>query len=61
MRDPSWANETENVQFDPLSFIKYIKNTGRAYQRQAMELLNTYRLFAEAFSQEEQHYAIFNM
>jgi hypothetical protein len=40
-------------QFDALSFIKYIKNTGRAYQRQAIELVNICRVFVEASSQEE--------
>jgi hypothetical protein len=42
-------------QFDALSFIKYIKNTGRAYQRQAIELVNIIRVFEEASSQEERH------
>ena len=46
-------------QFDALSFISYIKNTGRAYQRQAIELVNICRMFVEASSQEEQHDATF--
>jgi hypothetical protein len=42
-------------QFDPYSFVKYIRVIGRAYQRRAIELVKTCRLFVEASPQEDQH------
>ncbi|KAI0251689.1 hypothetical protein BJV78DRAFT_418061 [Lactifluus subvellereus] len=47
-------------RFDPLSFKRYFRNIGRAYQRQAIELVNICRFFVEASSQELQHDATFN-
>ncbi|KAI9439129.1 hypothetical protein H4582DRAFT_118549 [Lactarius indigo] len=34
--------------FDKLSFAKYMKNIGRAYRKQAMELISTCRTFVQA-------------
>ncbi|KAI0263584.1 hypothetical protein BC834DRAFT_886455 [Gloeopeniophorella convolvens] len=47
--------------FDAYSFVKYIKNIGRAYQRQAVELVNICRLFVEASPQTERHDATFKL
>ena len=46
-------------QFNPYSFIKYIKFIGRAYQRQAIELVMICRLFVEVSPQEDQQDAQF--
>jgi hypothetical protein len=37
--------------FDGLSFVKYMKDIGRAYRKQAMELVSTCRIFAQAQEQ----------
>ncbi len=42
-------------QFDPYSFVKYVAATGRAYQRQAIELVVICRLFMQASPQSVQH------
>jgi hypothetical protein len=44
-------------RFDALSFTGYVKNTGRAYQRQAIELVNVCRIFAETSLQGGRHLA----
>jgi hypothetical protein len=46
-------------QFDPYSFVKYIRVIGRAYQRQAIELVTICRLFVEASPEDDQHDAKF--
>ena len=46
-------------QFDPYSFVKYIKAIGRAYQRQAIELVTICRIFVEVSPEEDQHDAKF--
>ena len=46
-------------QFDPYSFVKYIRVIGRAYQRQAIELVMICRLFVEVSPQEDQYDATF--
>ena len=40
-------------QFDPYSFVKYIRVIGRAYQRQAIELITLSRLFLEYLQSPE--------
>jgi hypothetical protein len=42
-------------RFDALSLARQIKNIGRAYQRQAIELVNLCRMFAETFPPEKRH------
>jgi hypothetical protein len=37
----------ENQKFDKLSFVKYMKNIGRAYRKQAMELVSICRVFVQ--------------
>ena len=46
-------------QFDPFSFVKYVKVIGRGYQRQAIELVMICRLFVEISPQGDQHDAKF--
>lgn len=46
-------------RFDPYSFVKYIKAIGRAYQRQAIELVSICRLFVESSPENDQHDAKF--
>jgi hypothetical protein len=53
---PSLALEE---QFDPYSFVKYVKVIGRAYQRQAIELVMICRLFVEVSPGEDRHDAKF--
>jgi hypothetical protein len=53
-------DQAAEEQFDPLSFIRYFKKIGRAYQRQAIELVNICRTSVEAYSQEIRHDVIFN-
>ncbi|KAI0300015.1 hypothetical protein B0F90DRAFT_571146 [Multifurca ochricompacta] len=38
-------------KFDRLGFVKYMKNIGRAYRKQAMELISICRLFVQAEEQ----------
>ena len=45
-------------RFDTLSLARLIKNVGRAYQRQAIELVNLCRMFVETFPPEKRHNAI---
>ena len=47
LRLPMGIPTVSTERFDALPFTKYIKNTGRAYQRQAVELVNACRLFSE--------------
>ena len=37
--------------FDGLSFVKYMKNTGRSYKKRAMELVSISRRFAQVQDQ----------
>ena len=46
-------------KFDPFSFVKYIRVIGRAYQRQAIELVTICRLFVEVSPQDDEHDATF--
>jgi len=48
-------------RLDALSFRRYIKNTGRAYQRQAIELVNICRVFVGTPSQKERRDAILKL
>jgi len=48
LRVPMGIPIVSTERFDALHLTKYIKNTGRAYQRQAIELVNACRLFSEA-------------
>jgi len=41
----------EGKSFDKFSFIKYMKNIGRAYRKQAMELVSVCRLFVQVQKQ----------
>ncbi|KAI0266081.1 hypothetical protein BC834DRAFT_875401, partial [Gloeopeniophorella convolvens] len=50
-------DQSAGKMFDPRSFLNYVKNIGRAYQRQAQELVNISRLFLEASPQTE-HYDV---
>ncbi|KAH9058141.1 hypothetical protein EDB87DRAFT_1744395 [Lactarius vividus] len=43
--------------FDALSFIKYMKNIGRAYRKQATELVSICRLFARVGEQSPRQHA----
>lgn len=45
----------DNESFDPDSFVKYLRLIGRAYQRQAVELVVICRLFLEVCPQDDQH------
>jgi hypothetical protein len=45
-------------RFDALSLARYIKNIGRAYQRQSVELVNLCRIFVETFPPEKRHNAM---
>lgn len=47
LRLPMGIPIVSTERFDALHLTKYIKNTGRAYQRQAIELVNACRLFPE--------------
>ena len=49
---------TFEERFDALSLARYIKNIGRAYQRQAVELVNLCRIFVETFPPEKRHNAM---
>jgi hypothetical protein len=42
---------TKQNVFDKLGFVKHMKNTGRSYKKQAMELISISRLFAQAQEQ----------
>ncbi|KAF8266954.1 hypothetical protein EI94DRAFT_99219 [Lactarius quietus] len=42
-------------QFDPYSFVKYIRDIGRAYQRQAIEIVTICRTFVQVSPQAYQH------
>jgi hypothetical protein len=44
-------------RLDALSFTVYIKNIGRGYQRQAIELVNACRTLTETSAQEGRHLA----
>ena len=37
----------KNQKIDKLSFVKYMKNVGRAYRKQAMELVSICRIFVQ--------------
>jgi hypothetical protein len=37
--------------FDKLSFVRYMKNVGRAYRKQSMELVSICRTFSQAQKQ----------
>jgi hypothetical protein len=39
-------NQSSNL--DKLAFVKYMKNIGRAYRKQAMELVSTCRTLVQA-------------
>ena len=45
-------------RFDTFSLARQIKNIGRAYQRQAIELVNIYRMFMETFPPEKRQNAM---
>jgi hypothetical protein len=45
-------------RLDTLSLARQIKNIGRAYQRQAVELVNLCRMFVETFPPEKRHNAM---
>jgi hypothetical protein len=45
-------------RFDTLSLARQIKNIGRAYQRQAIELVNLCRMFVDTFPPEKRHNAV---
>jgi hypothetical protein len=45
-------------RFDTLSLARQVKNIGRAYQRQAIELVNLCRMFVETFPPEKRHNAM---
>jgi len=45
-------------RFDTFSLARQIKNIGRAYQRQAIELVNLCRMFVETFPPEKRHHAM---
>jgi hypothetical protein len=49
---------TVEERFDILSLARQIKNVGRAYQRQAIELVNLCRMFVETFPPEKRHNAL---
>ena len=36
---------THSSNFDPISFLKYMEHSGRAYRKQAMELVSLCRVF----------------
>ncbi|KAH9956002.1 hypothetical protein BC827DRAFT_819775 [Russula dissimulans] len=48
-------------RFDALSLRRYVKNTGRAYQRQAIELVNICRIFVETPSHKERRDVILKL
>lgn len=45
-------------RFDILSLARQVKNIGRPYQRQAIELVNLCRMFVEKFPPEKRHNAV---
>jgi hypothetical protein len=44
LRLPMGIPVVASERFDALSFTRHVKNTGRAYQRQAVELVNVCRI-----------------
>lgn len=44
LRLPMGIPFVASERFDPLSFTSHVKNTGRAYQRQSIELVNVCRV-----------------
>ncbi|KAF8466093.1 hypothetical protein DFH94DRAFT_781924 [Russula ochroleuca] len=52
------VNLAVEERFDALSLARYIKNIGRAYQRQSVELVNLCRIFVETFPPEKRHDAM---
>jgi hypothetical protein len=48
---PSTKSHGQPSRLDTLSFAKYMKNVGRAYRKQAMELISICRLFVQAQKQ----------
>ena len=52
MSPASTANtQGQSPPFDKISFIKYMKNIGRAYRKQATELVSICRTFVQAQDQ----------
>jgi hypothetical protein len=49
---------TVDERFDIVSLARQIKNIGRAYQRQAIELVNLCRRFLKTFPPEKRHNAM---
>lgn len=50
------STPAKSPAFDGLSFVKYMKNIGRQYKKQAMELVSICRLFAQAQDQTSRSY-----
>jgi hypothetical protein len=48
---PTRNTPGQSPNFDKLAFRKYMKNIGRAYQKQAMELVSLSRTFVQAQEQ----------
>jgi hypothetical protein len=49
--------QAQTPKFDKLSFIKYMKNIGRAYRKQATELVSICRTFVQAQEHSLDSYA----
>ena len=47
LRLPMGVPIVSTERFDAVPLAEYVKNTGRAYQRQAIELVNACRLFSD--------------
>ena len=48
---PAATNKGQLSNFDKLSFVRYMKNIGRAYRKQAVELVSLCRTFVQAQEQ----------
>jgi hypothetical protein len=47
-----------NYKFDTLAFVKYVKNIGAYYRKQAIELVSICRTFVQAQEQTPKSYSI---
>ncbi len=51
MTHPAVAAQDSRSNFDKLSFVRYMKNIGRAYRKQATELVSLCRAFVQVQEQ----------
>lgn len=49
----STSVSAKSPAFDKLAFVKYVKDIGRQYRKQAMKLVSISRTFAQAQAQEQ--------